>query len=140
MSLASRSRSSMKQASVAATHDAQPSLAQRRRRIMLLLTVTALSALLLSALATPAHAQGARKAVSREAPAFPSDALDEGITSGSVKVRLSVGADGAVTKVDILEANPKGVFEKAVTRTLMRWKYEPGAAETIDTLVTFKER
>lgn len=119
---------------------AVPVKTQTRRRMMWLLTLTALSALVLSVLAPPAHAQGARKAVAREAPSFPSDALDEGITSGSVKVRLSVAADGSVTKVDILEANPKGVFEKAVTRTLMRWKYEPGAAETIDTLVTFKDR
>ncbi len=111
-----------------------------RWRMLLLLTLTALSALLLGALAPASHAQSARKAVSKEAPAFPSDALDEGITSGSVKARLSVGADGSVTKVDILEANPKGVFEKSATRTLMRWKYEPGAAESIDILLTFKDR
>lgn len=87
-----------------------------------------------------AHAQSSRKAISKDAPAFPSDALDEGITSGSVKVRLSVAADGSVSKVDILEATPKGVFDKAVMRTLARWKYEPGAAETIETLVSFKDR
>lgn len=92
------------------------------------------------AFASPAQAQSSRKAVSKEAPAFPSDALDEGISSGSVKVRLAVAADGSVTKVDILEANPKGVFDRAVTRTLARWKYEPGAAESIETLVTFKDR
>jgi protein TonB len=113
---------------------------ERLSRRLMLLSLTALTALLLMALAPTAHAQGARKAISKEAPAFPSDALDEGITSGSVKVRLSVGSDGSVSKVEILEANPKGVFEKAVTRTLMRWKYEPGAAETIDTLVSFKDR
>jgi protein TonB len=108
------------------------------------LTVIALVAALLATLVmmapAPAHAQSARKAVSREAPAFPSDALDDGVDSGSVKVRLSVAADGSVTNVDILEANPKGYFEKAVKRALVRWKYEPGAAETIDTLVTFKDR
>ena len=103
-----------------------------RRRMIIGWSLTALTALLLTVLATPVHAQSARKAVSKEAPPFPSDALDEGITSGSVKARLSVAADGSVSKVDILEANPKGVFDKAVTRTLGRWKYEPGAAESID--------
>ncbi|WP_160329876.1 TonB family protein [Sterolibacterium denitrificans] len=108
------------------------------------LTVVALMAALLATLTmmtpAPAHAQNARKAISREAPAFPSDALDDGVDSGSVKARLSVAADGSVTNVDILEANPKGYFEKAVKRALVRWKYEPGAAETIDALVTFKDR
>lgn len=91
-------------------------------------------------LGAEAYAQSSRKAISKDAPSFPSDALDEGITSGSVKVRISVAADGSVSKVDILEANPKGVFDKAVQRTLSRWKYEPGAAETIETLISFKDR
>lgn len=110
------------------------------QRVATAMALTVATALLLGLLAASAHAQGARKAVSKEAPAFPSDALDEGITGGSVKARLSVATDGSVTKVDILEANPKGVFEKSATRTLMRWKYEAGAAETIDILLTFKDR
>ncbi|MBV2235979.1 MAG: TonB family protein [Sterolibacterium sp.] len=108
------------------------------RAVSLVLLATLLAALTVLA-AAPAHAQSARKVLTREAPSFPSDALDDGIDSGSVKVRLSVAADGSVSKVDIIEAKPKGYFEKSVQRALSRWKYEPGAAETIDTLVTFKD-
>lgn len=81
----------------------------------------------------------ARNVVSREQPAFPSDALDDGIDSGSVKVRLSVAADGSVSNVDILDADPKGYFEKAVKRALSRWKYEPGAAESIEAVIKFED-
>ncbi len=110
-----------------------------RRRTILCLTLMVLTALCLSGMSATTYAQSARKGISKDAPPFPSDALDEGVSSGSVKVRLSVAADGSVTKVDILESNPKDIFDRAVKRTLIRWKYEPGAAETIDTLVSFKD-
>lgn len=116
------------------TQRQQPVIAIQNRAHQLLTSLLLASAFILL-LPTPAHA---RNVVSREAPTFPSDALDDGVDSGSVKVRLSVAADGSVTKVEILSADPKGYFEKAVTRALMRWKYEPGAAETIDTAVSFK--
>lgn len=112
------------------------SFGKGRWLVLALMAAVAFPALAVS----DAHAQSSRKAISKDAPPFPSDALDEGITSGSVKVRLSVAADGSVSKVDILEANPKGIFDKAVMRTLTRWKYEPGAAETIETLISFKDR
>lgn len=116
------------------THARQQTVATQPRTHQLLAGLL-LACAFLMLLTTPAHA---RNVVSREAPAFPSDALDDGVDSGSVKARLSVAADGSVTKVDILSADPKGYFEKAVTRALSRWKYEPGAAENIDTVVTFK--
>jgi protein TonB len=45
-----------------------------------------------------------------------------------VKARLSIDAAGRVTSVDVLDAQPRRVFERAVTRTLARWTFEPGAA------------
>lgn len=86
-------------------------------------------------------AQSARKAITKEAPVFPSEALDEGITGGSVKVRLSVAPDGSVTGAEIIEADPPRIFNKAVTRAVTRWKYEPtGTADTVDVQLTFKSR
>lgn len=87
------------------------------------------------------HAQSARKPISKEAPVFPSEALDEGIDSGTVKVRIAVAGDGSVSGVEILDAQPKRIFDKSVTRAVMRWRYEPnGVAETIDAQLTFKSR
>ena len=37
---------------------------------------------------------------------------------------MEINADGAVTGVDILEAQPRKVFDKAVTRALMDWRFE----------------
>lgn len=81
----------------------------------------------------------ARDVVSREAPSFPSDALDEGIYEGKVKARLNIAADGTVKSVDIVEAEPKRVFDKAARRALMRWKYASGGEESIEVQLTFKE-
>jgi protein TonB len=81
----------------------------------------------------------ARDVVSREAPSFPSDALDEGIYEGKVKARLNIAADGSVKSVDIVEAEPKRVFDKAARRALMRWKYAPGGEESLEVQLTFKE-
>jgi protein TonB len=116
------------------------SLSGQKRGLRLMLSAVILLGLA-ATWSSQSHAQSARKAISKEAPAFPSDALDEGIDSGSVKVRISVAGDGSVTGVEILEAQPKRIFDKAVTRAVMRWKYEAtGTAETVDTQLTFKSR
>ncbi|WP_186453884.1 energy transducer TonB [Denitratisoma sp. DHT3] len=86
-------------------------------------------------------AQSARKAISKEPPVFPSEALDEGIDSGSVKVRITIAGDGSVTGAEILDAQPKRIFDKAVTRAVMRWRYEPtGTTDTTEVQLTFKGR
>jgi protein TonB len=56
-----------------------------------------------------------------------------------VKARLSVDEAGRVTGVDILDAQPRRVFNRAVTRTLTRWTFEPGAGgRTTDVEVAFQ--
>jgi protein TonB len=129
--------------SASSQHGYPPQLHDKRMAMRLffrLVMIAAFSAGGLALFSGHALAESTRKAISKEAPVYPSEALDEGINSGSVKVRLSIAADGTVTNVDILDAQPKGFFEKAVTRTLMRWKYEAGSAESIETQLTFKAR
>lgn len=104
------------------------------------LTLTAVFAAALSTLAAPASAESTRRVVSKEAPAFPSEAMDEGIDSGTVKSRLAVDARGSVTNVEIVDAQPKKIFDKAATRALSRWKYEAGAPENVDVQLSFKSR
>lgn len=64
--------------------------------------------------------------LTREEPDFPREALAQGITRGSVRVRLAIDASGKVAGVEILAAEPRRVFDRAVVRALSRWTYEPG--------------
>jgi periplasmic protein TonB len=73
-------------------------------------------------------------AVSREAPEFPREALARGVDRGRVKVRLTVDAQGHVSKVDVLDASPQRVFDRVVRETLARWQFEPGIGERTTTV------
>jgi len=61
----------------------------------------------------------------RGEPPYPYRARQRGI-EGEVRVRLLVKADGSVGSVDILGADPAGVFEDAVTQAVPRWTFTPG--------------
>ena len=45
---------------------------------------------------------------------------------GFVKIKFLVDEDGTVSRVSILDASPKGVFEDSVLQTLPSWKFSPG--------------
>jgi protein TonB len=65
--------------------------------------------------------------VSKVDPEFPREAQLASIDKGRVKARLTIDASGEVTRVDIVESNPRRVFDRAVTRSLSQWRYEKGA-------------
>jgi TonB family protein len=71
-----------------------------------------------------------RKAVKRSAPEYPKEAAARG-AFGSVTMRFLVNEQGDVEAVDVLNAFPKGLFERDAIRALKRWKYEPGADKFI---------
>lgn len=62
--------------------------------------------------------------VVRVEPRFPVKALRDGI-SGWVKLRFSIDETGSVTDVEVLQAEPRGVFDREAARALRRWKYQP---------------
>lgn len=67
------------------------------------------------------------RALHRPQPPFPAEALREGVRDGRVLAQIAVNADGSVGRIEIVEATPARVFDKAVRRTLSRWRYEaPG--------------
>jgi TonB family protein len=70
----------------------------------------------------------ALKAISREAPDFPKEAIADGLKSGIVNARIHVDATGNVTGVDILASQPPRVFDRATRKALLRWQFEPNAA------------
>jgi protein TonB len=83
-------------------------------------------------------AQAAPKVVKKVPPEFPAEASKKGIATGSVKAKLIIEADGKVSDVEILEAEPKRVFDRAVKAALMEWRFEPGEKATHEVKLVFK--
>ena len=100
----------------------------------LLRSATVLAASLMLALA----AQAAPKVIKKVPPEFPAEAAKKGISAGSVKAKLTIDADGKVSDVEIVEAEPKRVFDRAVKSALMEWKFEPGEKATHEVKLVFK--
>ena len=67
--------------------------------------------------------------ISHTQPEFPREAVLAGADQGHVKARMTVDAAGEVTRVEILEATPRRIFERTVVKTLSQWKFAPGAAD-----------
>ena len=79
--------------------------------------------------AAPAMAQDDRERTQVEAPEYPRGAERRGI-EGYAVVEYTVNADGAVENATVVEANPEGVFDRAVLRAIEGWAYAPAAAST----------
>jgi len=79
------------------------------------------------------------KAVSRDAPDFPREAIAAGVKGGVVNARIHVDPNGKVTAVDIIGAQPSHVFDRAVRSALSRWQFEPiAAARSYDVELNFQ--
>src|SRR5512135_1313191 len=65
--------------------------------------------------------------VSRIEPAFPHEALAIGAEEGHVHARLTIESSGDVGHVEIVNASPRRVFDRAVIRALAQWRFNPGA-------------
>ena len=62
------------------------------------------------------------------APDYPERARRQGL-SGSVELRLMVGVDGAVREVEVLSAQPPGVFDQAAVAAVRQWRFQPATYE-----------
>lgn len=69
-----------------------------------------------STLPSPIHAP---------APRYPSDAMRQG-AGGTVRVKISVAADGSVAQLDIVESSGNRSLDRAALETLRRWTFKPG--------------
>jgi protein TonB len=79
------------------------------------------------------------KLISRVDPDFPREAMQAGVDQGIVKARMTLDAAGGVTRVEIVDANPRRVFDRAVTRALTQWRYSSGTdGRTVEMEVAFK--
>jgi len=83
----------------------------------------------------------ATRLVSRVDPDFPREAVQAGATTGTVKARLTLDAAGNVTQVEVTEATPRRIFDRAVMRALSQWKYNEGApTRYVDVEIVFKQQ
>jgi protein TonB len=86
----------------------------------------------------PAAPPDIARLVTKVDPEFPREAVKAGAGSGTVKARLTLDAVGNVTEVEVVEAIPRRIFDRAVVRALSQWKYSEGAAgRRIDVEVAF---
>jgi protein TonB len=78
------------------------------------------------------------RVITRTVPAFPQEALRDGIRQGRVVARLTIEADGRVSGAQIISAAPLGYFERESRRALATWRYEPpGSATSADVELVF---
>ena len=76
--------------------------------------------------------------VSKVDPEFPREAVQAGADKGAVKARMTVEGSGEVVRVEILEAQPRRVFDRAVIKTLSQWRFNSGAAgRTVEIDINF---
>lgn len=78
------------------------------------------------------------KPIRKVAAAYPRSALKDG-TMGKVKARLTIGVNGDVIDVEILESAPPGVFDDTVTKAVKQYKFEgDGTQYFVDQEVVFR--
>jgi len=98
---------------------------------------TAALALVLLSAATLAIATP--KVTKKVPPEYPAEAVRKNISSGSVRAKLTIAADGKVAEVEVVEAEPKRVFDRAAVEALKEWRFEPsGDKQTHEVKLTFR--
>ena len=61
----------------------------------------------------------------RVLPDYPPNARGD----GWVLVRFNISAAGTVTNAAVIDANPRGIFDKNALRAIERWRYRPAVVE-----------
>jgi periplasmic protein TonB len=77
------------------------------------------------ATATAAPEPVVLKLLSSVQPKFPIAAAREGLTQGTVTARMFIDTNGSISKVEIVNAQPKKFFDKEVIAAGLQWKYAP---------------
>lgn len=70
-------------------------------------------------------------------PQYPTRALRRG-ERGTVRVRAEIGPDGVPTSVNVAESSGSRLLDRAATRTVERWRFQPATVDgrpTVGTVV-----
>ena len=63
--------------------------------------------------------------IKRVDPVYPADAARSGPT-GYVELEYSIGPDGKVAEVSVVDAKPGRVFVAAAVKAVKQWEFAPG--------------
>ena len=74
-------------------------------------------------LALPSVFQDARPVKKTPFPKYPREAEDNSV-EGDITVRIMVNGDGLVMDVQVLNANPPGVFNQEVLNSVRQWQFK----------------
>ena len=67
-----------------------------------------------------------RELVHHHPPEFPRRMLVSRDVEGYVELIATLGVDGKVLEVSIIESEPTGFFDRAASKAVLKWQYEPG--------------
>lgn len=90
------------------------------RTLFLALPLTASALFAVPALAVA----GPATPLKTDPPNYPAEAARRG-TEGFVEVEIVIGADGKVSSVNVLKAQPARVFEREAIAAVRRWTFNP---------------
>lgn len=77
------------------------------------------------------------KALSVSKPGYPQRARALRI-EGRVRVKFDVNSEGRVENIQILSAEPRNMFERAVRESMKQWRYQSGRPGQVTMNVVFK--
>lgn len=63
-------------------------------------------------------------------PRYPRKAAMEGI-EGWVKFKFTISADGTPLNVELIDANPRRIFERDARRAIYKWKFKPNVVDGV---------
>ncbi len=78
------------------------------------------------------------KIVKRVTPVAPGNIPAK--TKGYVVVRFSIGVNGRVSNLEVVESEPQGVFDDAAQNAVRKWVYEPRKENGVAVESTAKAR